>query len=831
MGWTKVSESRWERPMDGLESYFAVMGNITSGFCDGREHYTLFSKVRLEPDSPDAETSLRRAWRQLRHEQPQIAATFEGLNKIYEVPDETAIQEWLAATFIVSSASDALELHQDVTDKPICEATMHYLPKSSELVFRGHHHCIDGTGVLLLWHSYLSALASPAEDTQFGDEPARLAPAMGEVLGFPEQPTKEKSYKATEILISWLTNVPGVGPASRVGTAPAGKCQNTEVVISADTTAALVQSCNDQGVTVTAAVHAAYVAAVVKHATPDSKMSEYVSMTQFDLRRYLPEPYSSSKHAVSVYYAPLPYRIGLPASFWDIARSLHEYYQISYRNNPELMELRDHYMRSVCGVIQTPEFLASPVPRDALVSSNLGIAERYVQREYAGGTKVLDLQLGVDIILGMSMLFLYTFRDQLRLVYSFNDGYEDPKDIQVYLEEMQNILADELLTDNMVAWTLNLFAASGLLKLATATVFPVPDTPFRVTWESVELTDPDRPDPFNETHVRRLMISTFAPVPISECLEICRVPYMSEIVATSKDDQLEEFLDVLLGGEGAWPRGLFADTELEICCEVGDYNGGAGYTEALFPTILFGPGLNASRLDYSGFAQHIAGMGYNVVVMDHPYDANIVEFPDGTIIPSTELGEVSEDALLPFLDARAADVTLVLDSLGFTDANSVIAIGHSFGGAASAVAVAKDNRVAGGVNLDGALYGPVVSDGVERPFFILGSENNNSSASALESWDRFITATQPRGTWIRELNLEGSLHWSLVDWSIIGDVYGLRDDEDLHIEVLLGRILGSRVAEVLREYLSDFVDFVFEDEGEGLLEGPSDQFSEVKFLL
>ena len=49
------------------------------------------------------------------------------------------------------------------------------------------------------------------------------------------------------------------------------------------------------------------------------------------------------------------------------------------------------------------------------------------------------------LIFGMSMLFLYTFRDQLRLVYSFNDGYEEPEDIQMYLEEMQNILAQELL--------------------------------------------------------------------------------------------------------------------------------------------------------------------------------------------------------------------------------------------------------------------------------------------------------------------------------------------------------------------------------------------------
>jgi hypothetical protein len=101
-------------------------------------------------------------------------------------------------------------------------------------------------------------------------------------------------------------------------------------------------------------------------------------------------------------------------------------------------------MRTVCNVIQTPEFLTSPVPRDALFSS-LGIAERYMQREYGSKVKVKDMQMGVDVILGMSMIFLYTFQDQLRVVYSFNDGYEERKDIQTYLDEVQKILFEELL--------------------------------------------------------------------------------------------------------------------------------------------------------------------------------------------------------------------------------------------------------------------------------------------------------------------------------------------------------------------------------------------------
>ncbi|KAH9897462.1 hypothetical protein F4778DRAFT_236210 [Xylariomycetidae sp. FL2044] len=441
MAWEKVSDSRWERAVDGLEGYFVTVANITAGLCDGREHYTLFSKIKLEKNDSDAalEPVLQHAWKQLRFEQPQLATTSSGMKKVYEVPDAVALEEWLKSTFIVSSASDAEELYAVVT--PIKQATLYYVPKSSELIFRGHHHTIDGNGMLLFWDSFLKALSRPNLDLEFGSEPARLAPTTEAVLGFREQPTPQLQQQATDLFMSWAGYIPGIGPVSKVGAVPSSKCQNAELVFSPDMTEAVIGACKKNGITVTAAVHAAYIGAIVKHADPKSKLSQYVTATQFNLRRYLPEPHSKS--AVSVYYTPLPYKVDLPTSYWDIAKSLHHYYQTSFRDNPGLLEIKGHFVRALCGAVQTPEFLAAPTPTDALVSS-LGIIEDYLQREY-GGFKVKDIQLGADIVMGMSMFFFYTFRDQLRLVYSFNDGFEKAEDIQMYLEEVQAILSRELL--------------------------------------------------------------------------------------------------------------------------------------------------------------------------------------------------------------------------------------------------------------------------------------------------------------------------------------------------------------------------------------------------
>lgn len=108
------------------------------------------------------------------------------------------------------------------------------------------------------------------------------------------------------------------------------------------------------------------------------------------------------------------------------------------------LELRGQFKRVVLSTVQTPDFLANPVPRDTLLSS-LIVAERHLQHRY-GEYTIENIKMGVDIVLGMCFLFVYSFEDQLRLVYSFNDGFEKLEDVQMYLDEVQNILTEELLS-------------------------------------------------------------------------------------------------------------------------------------------------------------------------------------------------------------------------------------------------------------------------------------------------------------------------------------------------------------------------------------------------
>ncbi|KAL2135713.1 hypothetical protein VTI74DRAFT_7230 [Chaetomium olivicolor] len=364
--------------------------------------------------------------------------------------------------------------------------------------------------------------------------------------------------------------------------------------------------------------------------------------------------------------------------------------------------------------------------------------------------------------------------------------------------------------------------------LIQALVFPVPNTPYKVQWTSAELIDHARPDPFNASHPRRTMISRFTPIPNHACLRTCLVPYLNPFMSSLEDSIISAFF----GPDVSWPHGILSALELEVCCQVKHRN---SRSTKKFPTILYGTGLNTSRLLYSASAQNLASVGYEVVVMDHPYETDAVQFPDGSVVYG---GRVPRDpqageALAFALDVRSKDAAMVLDYLGIREERGergrVGFVGDSFGGPAAADVMLKDARVGAGVNVDGLMFGPAVDEGVARPFLVFASPGHNSSS--LESWGRFRNATREKhpGTWFKEVNLADSVHGILIDFGLIGDVAGLRDNDKL-VGNLFGKITGARTMKILREYFSDFFGFALEGKDQGLLAGPSKKYPEVSFV-
>jgi alpha-beta hydrolase superfamily lysophospholipase len=133
--------------------------------------------------------------------------------------------------------------------------------------------------------------------------------------------------------------------------------------------------------------------------------------------------------------------------------------------------------------------------------------------------------------------------------------------------------------------------------------------------------------------------------------------------------------------------------------------------------ILVEPGYGALVALQTGQITDLASRGYAVLAMDHPHESFVVEQPNGTLI-------FSDLAIAPAFQARVRDATAVLDKLRrlVPQANAhtpVLMFGHSLGGAAAAQTMLQDARVIAGVDLDGTLFGRVVTAGLHRPFGVM----------------------------------------------------------------------------------------------------------------
>jgi hypothetical protein len=169
--------------------------------------------------------------------------------------------------------------------------------------------------------------------------------------------------------------------------------------------------------------------------------------------------------------------------------------------------------------------------------------------------------------------------------------------------------------------------------MAHAIVVSGPSGPWPVSYHVVELTDESRWDPYapkDSPHKRRILTSFFVPnhVDQQKC-EVDKVDYLPP-------KTLEAYGNVAksLG----LPNTIFQGFQLEFCKASSKKK-----RQPPLPVVIFSPGYGGSRLLSSAQAQSLASQGNVVITVDHPYEATVVEFPDGTVIYGTASQEVDEE--------------------------------------------------------------------------------------------------------------------------------------------------------------------------------------------
>ncbi|MFF8728538.1 alpha/beta hydrolase family protein [Streptomyces sp. NPDC015171] len=258
------------------------------------------------------------------------------------------------------------------------------------------------------------------------------------------------------------------------------------------------------------------------------------------------------------------------------------------------------------------------------------------------------------------------------------------------------------------------------------------------------------------------------------------------------------------------------------------------------PVLLYSPGYTSDRTFNSLLVEDLVSWGYVVVTVDHPYDSGEVEFPDSRVVTLPDPDGVERAAAVA---VRAADLRFVLDRLavlnrggnpdaarrplphglcGSLDLTRTGAFGHSRGGAAAAAVMDLDERGRAGIDLDGALYGPVVERGLDRPFLLMDTAVHDGMNQDT-TWPPFWNNLR---AWRRCLRLADADHNSYTD------IVAAAPQLPPGLPLQTGTIPADRAVAAVRATVRAFFDLQLRgrpDTGQ-LLWGASPRYPEIGYI-
>ncbi|KAG9015380.1 hypothetical protein FRB95_014912 [Tulasnella sp. JGI-2019a] len=369
-------------------------------------------------------------------------------------------------------------------------------------------------------------------------------------------------------------------------------------------------------------------------------------------------------------------------------------------------------------------------------------------------------------------------------------------------------------------------------RALTTVRLPTPlNATFAVGSQVSKLVDDSRTDPFNSTEKRAVEITTYYPSS-GQNDGTCPggtsfAPYMPTVMAGLADQAL------------GIPSGTMESILTDTCL------GAPAVSSAQRNLVVMSPGLGVSRLVYQTFTTALAAHGYVVIGIDHPYDADIVEYPDGQLVFAVPVNQSDSAAITSRIEIRTKDIQFVLDQVcSNKDLTQGIPVdcgtrkvgmfGHMLGGATTADMTIIDQRIAGGVNLDGTFVptqdGPDVAP--DTHFLLITSEGHNETTDPTYG-DWFKTSVANAVPRCIE-TVKGTGPATFTDYPVLLKVLGFPQSSLPADEAEeLGTIDGNRISKILQVSFNAWFDLILKGEAaraEELLMHGSEIFPEVKIV-
>jgi hypothetical protein len=264
--------------------------------------------------------------------------------------------------------------------------------------------------------------------------------------------------------------------------------------------------------------------------------------------------------------------------------------------------------------------------------------------------------------------------------------------------------------------------------------------------------------------------------------------------------------------------------------------------EAIYPVLIFEPGLGPTVSDYTTLLEDLASHGYIIIGVNPTYSASAVVLGDGRVVEQSTNGNIPDNASVSetkqiagqLVQIWAEDMRFAMDQAqrlnadpqsllaGRMDLTRIGVFGHSFGGAAAAEVCHLDIRCQAGADLDGYPYGDVVQTGLQQPFLFVWSAGNDSNDAHYQQAVQDINAIYTRLETGYQVTIRGARHFNFTD-------YAVEFSPVLKLLGLLGPIDGERGLQISRAYVLAFFDTTLKDAAPSELQGLSADFPEVTF--
>jgi len=343
------------------------------------------------------------------------------------------------------------------------------------------------------------------------------------------------------------------------------------------------------------------------------------------------------------------------------------------------------------------------------------------------------------------------------------------------------------------------------------------------------LPDPTGPHPVGTTNLYLVDYSrpeTFTPDPGDRREFMVQVWYPAQVEPGARPDAYMQHLPFQLSHLSLVRTHAYQDAPVSD-------------THSSYPLLIFSHGYIGLVEQNLTQMEELASHGYIVCSIAHTYHAQATVFPDGRVIP-VDLS-LSKDFLqgIPTTQATYAehlriwtdDTLFLMDTLeslqagepdsifvGKLDTAHLGVFGMSFGGVTAVHVCSLEPRCRAGISMDAGLpkdyAGRGVDSALEAPFmFMLNEGRAYTMRSALGAAENTAYGVIVRGT----------THFNFTDLFLVSPV--------LRFTKAFGSIDGVRMIKIINDYTLAFFDKYLKGKTSPLLDGPSPDYPEVKFLL